>query len=211
MSRRILVLSTSPRRDGNSQRLAAAFLEGARGAGHQAELLNVNDYIGHFLGDCRRCRGADGFCTLDDRYRELFEQHFLPAAAVAFATPIYWYGVSAQLKAFFDRSFCYYAASCPDSAKVIEAMSGKRLALLLASEETYVGAALGIMAQVQEYTRYTHSQLVGIVQGIGNRRGDVERDPADPLARAGELGGRIFDLRYSDYRLDTARPATTWP
>lgn len=211
MARRVLALSTSPRRNGNSQRLAEAFVEGAREAGHEAELLNVNDYLRHFLRDCRECRGPDGFCRLDDEYKTLFYDHFLRAQAVAFATPIYWYGVSAQLKAFFDRSFCFYAASCPDSPCVIEAMCRKRLALLLVSEESYVGATLGILGEIQEYTRYTHSELVGVVQGIGNRRGDIERDPADPLGRARDLGRRIFDLRYTDYRLDTVRPASTWP
>ena len=67
------------------------------------------------------------------------------------AVPVYWSGLSAQTKAFFDRTFCYYAASYPDSARVIEGMSRKRIGLVLASEETYPGLSLGIVHQVQEF------------------------------------------------------------
>ena len=70
--RKTLVLSSSPRRDGNSYRMAAAALEGARAAGDEAELLYVDDYVERFLRDCRQCRGEDHQCTLDDRFGELF-------------------------------------------------------------------------------------------------------------------------------------------
>jgi multimeric flavodoxin WrbA len=120
----------------------------------------------------------------------LFQEMFLPAAAVAIATPVYWYGMSAQTKAFFDRTFCYYAASHPHSEVNIRGMMRKRIGLLLASEETYPGAMLGIVHQIQEYSRYTHSELAGVVQGFGNRRGEVQRDPHDPLAQARDVSMR---------------------
>jgi hypothetical protein len=82
---------------------------------------------------------------------------------------------------------------------------------VLASEESYPGAPLGVIHEIQEYARYTHSAFVGVVQGIGNTRRDVVLDPSDPLARTRELGRRIADLRSTDYRLDTDRPNTTWP
>lgn len=56
---------------------------------------------------------------------------FLPADGFIAATPVYWYGMSSQLKAFFDRMFCYVAASHPQSAAVVERMTGKRIGLLL--------------------------------------------------------------------------------
>ena len=49
-------------------------------------------------------------------------------------------------------------------------MQGKRLGLAVASEETYPGAALGIVHQIQEFARYTHSDFVGFVHGAGNSR-----------------------------------------
>ena len=210
-SPRLLILNGSPRRNGNSAAMAAAVAEGAAGAGANVSVRLVDDYITSFLRDCRACRKPDGECSIDDRFRELFFDDFLPADGIIFCTPVYWYGVSAQTKAFFDRTFCYYAGSYPDSAEVVGRMSGKRVGLVLASEETYPGASLGIIHQIQEYSRYTRSEFVGLVRGFGNSRGEVARDPGEPLAEAARLGQTFFELKYSDYHLDTERAGKVWP
>jgi multimeric flavodoxin WrbA len=207
----VLGLSASPRRDGNSFLLVEAAVEVARAAGHGAELVHLDDHVRHMLRDCRRCRDAHGRCTIDDGFESLLRDRVLPADAIVFGTPLYWYGVSAQLKAFLDRIFCYIAASEPEADLYVDGLTGKRLALVLASEESYPGAPLGVIHEIQEYARYTHSAFVGVVQGIGNQRRDVLLDPSDPMGRARELGRRLGELRSTDYRLDTDRPNTTWP
>jgi multimeric flavodoxin WrbA len=206
----VLVVSSSPRRDGNSSRLADAALEGAREAGHAAELVRVDDHVAHFLRDCRRCRDASGRCTIDDGFEALLRDSVLPADGIIFATPIYWYGMSGQLKTFFDRMFCFIAASEPDADRFVAGLVDKRLGLLLSSEETNPAAALGVTSQMQEYARYMRSDLVGVVRGIGNRRGDVLRDPQDPIAQARELGRCLFERLSTDYRIDTERAGSTW-
>jgi multimeric flavodoxin WrbA len=208
--RTVLVLASSPRRDGNSARLAAAAAEGARAAGHEVRLEHLDDHMRHFLRDCRRCRDAEGRCTIDDGYEALLRDRVLDADGIVFATPIYWYGVSGQLKTFFDRLFCFIAASEPDADRFVAGLTRKRLALVVSSEETYPGAALALIHELQEYARYTHSDLVGVVRGIGNKRGDVLQDPSDPLGAAHELGRTLFDLQATDYRIDTERPGSTW-
>ena len=95
--KRTLIISSSPSRDGNSCRMAAAALAGCESGGNLAELVYVDDYIEHFLRDCRQCWGDDHQCQLDDRFRELFLEKYLPADGVIFATPLYWYGMSGQL------------------------------------------------------------------------------------------------------------------
>jgi multimeric flavodoxin WrbA len=207
----VLGLSASPRRDGNSFLLTEAAVGGAREAGHSAELVHVDDHVRHLLRDCRRCRDENGRCTIEDTFESLLREHVLPADAIIFGTPLYWYGVSGQLKTFLDRIFCYIAASEPDADAFCAGLMGKRLALVIASEETYPGAPLGVIHEIQEYARYTHSDFVGVVRGIGNRRRDVALDPSEPLERARELGSRLADLPSTDYRLDTDRPSTTWP
>lgn len=207
----LLILVGSPRRDGNSAVLAQAVQRGAERSGTPVKLRFLDDYIGGLLRDCRQCRRADGSCSIDDGYRELLRDDFLPAAGVVFCSPIYWYGMSAQTKAFFDRMFCYYAASHPESKDVLARMGRKRLGLVLASEESYAGAALGIVHQLQEYARYTHSELAGVVRGTGNRRGEVVRDPSGAVTQAERLGVELFDSRYSDYLLDTPRDTRVWP
>lgn len=191
-------------------RLAEAAAHGAKEAGHAAELFRVDEHVSSFLRDCRQCRNADGECSIEDGFSELFLEHYLPADGILFATPLYWYGMSGQLKTFFDRTFCYYAASCPKSASNAERMTRKRIGLLISSEETYPGATLGVIHSIQEFSRYTHSEFVGVVQGIGNQRGDVDEDPQDPIACAERLGATIFDRQFSDYRLDTDRAGSVW-
>ena len=207
----VLILIGSPRREGNSATLGAAAQRGAQAAGSNVTLRFIDDHIDSFLRDCRTCRRDDGECAIGDRFRELFFEDFLPADGVIFCSPVYWYGLSAQTKAFFDRTFCYYAASYPDSESVIDRMSRKRIGLVLASEETYPGASLGIVHQVQEYSRYTHSEFVGVVRGIGNSRSEVSRDPNDPMQAAEQLGRELFARCHTDYRLDTERSGRVWP
>jgi multimeric flavodoxin WrbA len=208
--RRVVILVGSPRREGNSATLARAVQRGAEREGHAVSLCFIDDFVTAFLRDCRACRRADGECSIDDGFRRLFFDEFLPADAVVFCSPMYWYSLSAQLKAFFDRTFCYYAASYPKSAEVIERMSRKRLALVLSGEETYPGASLGIVHQIQEFARYTHSDFVGFVRGVANSRGEVARDPARPIADCERLGEELFARPYTDYRLDTLRSGRVW-
>lgn len=205
-----LVLSSSPRRDGNSSALAVAAVEGLKASGHQAEMMYADDVVSDFLRDCRRCRRADGECSIDDGYHEMFTRHFLPAHGFIAATPIYWYGMSAQLKSFFDRMFCYVAASHPKAPSTKTSMLNKRIGLLISSEETFPTNSAGIVHQVQEFCRYTRSTFVGVVHGRGNARGDVARDPIDPLAAAWRLGQTFFSTHASDYCLDDERPARMW-
>ncbi len=209
--RKLLILVGSPRRAGNSAALAKAVERGAEATGAQVALRFVDDFISSFLRDCRLCRLPSGECSIADKFRTLLFEDFIPARGVVFCSPVYWYGLSAQTKAFFDRTFCYYAASYPDSARVIDGMSRKRIGLVLASEETYPGVSLGIVHQIQEFSCYTHSEFVGVVRGVGNSRGEVGNDPSDPILAAEQLGREIFERKYSDFRIDTQRSGRVWP
>lgn len=207
---RILILGASPRRDGNSWALADALARGAGEAGHDADVVDLNATIGAFLGDCRRCRRTDGTCGIADGYAELLHERVLPADALVYATPLYWYGVAGVLKTFFDRLFCYMALSYPDAGEVTRRLTGKRSALLLSSEERYPTAAAGVIAQLQETARYLEHQFVDVVHGVGNARGEVSRDPRRPLDAAAALGRELFDRHHSDYRWSTERPRRVW-
>jgi multimeric flavodoxin WrbA len=205
-----LVLSSSPRRNGNSAILAEAVHAGLTEAGHDATLLFADDFLKAFLRDCRTCRKPDGECAIEDGYCSVFLDQYLPADGFIAATPIYWYGMAAQLKAFYDRTFCYYAASYPRSAEVIEKMQGKRIGLALSSEETFPMVSGGIICQMQEFARYTHSTFVGVVHGYGNARGDVRKDPWEPIKAAERFGREFFTRHTSDYQIDTVRSGRVW-
>lgn len=207
---RVLTLSSSPRLDGNSRMLAEAVLEGAVAAGHEGELIDLSGRISGLLRDCRICRNPDGRCTIDDDYEAIFLERMLAADALVLGTPLYWYGVSGTLKTFIDRIFCFIADSYPDADRVCERLVGKRLVVAVAAEESYRGATIGVTASMQELARYLHWDLVAVLVGIGNRRGEVRHDPARPLDAAREAGRRLFEGRITDYRLDSDRPGSVW-
>lgn len=205
-----VVLNASPRRDGNSATMSAAVAHGLSDAGHEVGTFFLSDYVNGLLGDCRTCRNASGACTIGDRYEELLVGHVVPADAVVLATPLHYYGMTGRLKAFIDRLFCYTSNSAPDGDQIMAGLPGKRVALVVSCEESYQGATLGLVAQVQELTRYNRQDLVGVVVGVSNKRGEVRRDPADPMGRAYDLGRRMFDIPVTDYRLDTLRSNNVW-
>jgi multimeric flavodoxin WrbA len=207
----VLILAASPRADGNSRALAAALREGAEAAGHSVGLVDLNEVMtGGFLRDCRRCRRPDGMCSIQDGYHALIRDDVAAADALVYATPLYWYGIAAVLKNFFDRMVCFVSGSFPQSEEMAAGLTRKRSALLLSSEERYPGASLGVVAQLQELSRYLHHEFVGVVNGIGNKRGEVARDPSGPLGAAHELGRRLFELTCTDYRIDTERSNAVW-
>ncbi len=207
----MLVLCASPRRDGNSQLLADALAAGAREGGLRAEVVVLGDEMRGMLRDCRACRLPDGRCAIEDGYERLLHERVLPSAALVYATPLYWYGMSATLKNYFDRLVCYISASYPRHGEVVAGLRDKRVALLLASEERYPGAGVPVIAQFQEVSRYFRQQFVGVVNGVGNKRGEVRFDPANPLDAARRLGATILEVHHSDYDIDSVRANAVWP
>jgi len=99
--KRVLIVSTSPRRNSNSEALAEAFAKGARDAGHEAELISLR---GKTIGFCRGCFVCQEKlrCVIRDDADEICRKA-LTADVLVFATPIYYYEMSGQLKTLLDR------------------------------------------------------------------------------------------------------------
>ena len=100
---KILVLTGSPRKNGNSNTLADYFIKGAREAGHEIVRFDAAFKDVHPCIACNRC-GMDGPCVFKDDF-EFVRTHIVNADMVVFATPMYYFGVSAQLKAVIDRFY----------------------------------------------------------------------------------------------------------
>ena len=208
---RTLVISASPREDGNSHMMAQAAIDGAVAAGHNVEHVFLADYVERMLGNCRTCRRqTDRLCSLDDRYSELLLDKMLPADGIIYAMPLYFYGMPARLKTIFDRLFCYTSNSAPQQDHVIGGIMGKKVAVLISCEESYQGATNGVIAQFQELTRYLNQDLVGVAVGRANSRGEITHDPSAPLDEAKRIGSQLYDIRVTDYRLDTERSSKVW-
>ena len=100
---KILVLTGSPRKNGNSATLADHFIKGAKEAGHSVERFDAAFKKVHPCIACNSC-GMDGPCVFKDDF-EFVRKHIVDADCVVFATPMYYFGISAQLKAVIDRFY----------------------------------------------------------------------------------------------------------
>lgn len=208
--RKVLVLGCSPRLNGNSDLLAQSLAEGAIAQGSDAVVLNITTHVTAMMGYCKDCRRADGSCSLTDGFVEIFNNLYLPAEAVVFATPIWWYGMSAHMKNFIDRMACEISAGTEQGAGAKAAVMARPMALLLAAEESNFSSRMAIVSQFAEFCRHLRSPFVGLVNGLGNRRGEIRYDPLDPLTEAYQLGERLFDLVQTDYELDSVRSLDVW-
>ena len=109
MSKKVLILSSSPRRGGNSETLAAAFAKGAREAGHQVETVYLREKQVGFCKGCFACLKL-GHCVIQDDAVEIAAKMH-DANVLVFATPVYYYCVSGQLTGFhFGRRLMFSAA-----------------------------------------------------------------------------------------------------
>lgn len=112
--KRIAVIKTSPHRRGNSNILAKRFIEGASEAGNDIVEIDINDYKLNF---CKGCYGtgsakactACGTCWQDDDANKICNM-IQDCDAIVFATPIYFYSVSGQMKVLLDRTVQLYGA-----------------------------------------------------------------------------------------------------
>lgn len=102
---KIVVLQGSPNRNGSTSILVQAFQKGAEEAGHTVEVIEVA-YAGvHPCTGCVAC-GYEGPCVQKDGM-ERIRKELLSADMIVFATPLYYYGMTAQLKTVIDR-FCAF-------------------------------------------------------------------------------------------------------
>jgi len=105
---KIVILMGSPNKNGSTAILVDSFVQGAAEAGHACEVVDVCHANIHPCTGCVRC-GYEGPCVQKDDV-ELIRRKLLGADMVVFATPLYYYGMSAQLKTVIDR-FCAYNSS----------------------------------------------------------------------------------------------------
>ena len=106
---KILVITGSPRKNGNSAALADHFIRGAKEAGHEVVRFDAAFRKVHPCIACNSC-GMDGPCVFKDDF-EFVREHIVGADCVVFATPMYYFGISAQLKAVIDRFYAINGSS----------------------------------------------------------------------------------------------------
>ncbi len=97
----VIIISSTPRINGNSEILANEFARGSKDAGNNVEVIKLRDYKLNYCIGCYACTKT-GKCIHKDGMNELSEK-LIKADVIVFATPVYFYSMSGQLKVFIDR------------------------------------------------------------------------------------------------------------
>ena len=108
MSKKVLVISTSLHVKSNSEALAEAFMKGAAEAGHEVEKISLRGKEIHFCKGCLACHELRTCAIKDDMIPIIQQMH--DAEVIAFATPIYYYEMSGQMKTLLDRANALYGS-----------------------------------------------------------------------------------------------------
>ena len=179
MSKHVLVISTSPRKGGNSDTLADQFVRGVQEVGNQAEKVTLYDKTIGFCKGCLACQTTQRCVIHDDA--ETIAQKMLTADVIAFATPIYYYGMCGQMKTMLDRANPLFPADYQFRDIYLLAPAAEE------EEHTVDGAVTGLQGWIDCFEK---ARLVGIVfAGDVTTVGEIQNHPA--LKQAYELGKHV--------------------
>ena len=172
MNKKVLIISSSPRKGGNSETLAAAFAKGAREAGNQVETVSLRDKQVGFCKGCLACLKL-GHCVIQDDAVEIAAKMH-DADVLVFATPVYYYCVSGQLKTMLDRANPLYDTDYAFTKAYLLATAAED------ASETFEGTEKAVQGWVDCFPRCTLAGTVfaGGVNGVGEIAGHVALEQA---------------------------------
>ena len=174
----ILILSGSPRKGGNTELLVEAFAKGAERQ-HQVEVVSVRDVKVNPCMGCNACFKSDGICAQKDDMAVIYEK-MSQADMLVIASPVYFYGLSAQLKAVIDRLHNPVRDSFPI----------QKMALLLVGAATLPELFDAILTEYNLCLKFFDMEDAGkvLVRGVKDK-GDIKNTPY--LEEAYQLGASI--------------------
>ena len=174
----VLIISSSPRKGGNSDLLCEQFAKGAAEAGHEVEKVNLREKK---LSPCRACYGCmkDHVCSIRDDMAEIFPK-LVSADVIVLASPVYFYSVCSQMKMMIDRCLVNH-----------KAIAGKQFYFIVTAAAPEEEAADGTLAAFRGFLRcLPDAKEAGVIYGTGTwEKGDVYQRPV--YAQAYEMGRRI--------------------
>lgn len=173
--KKVLILSGSPRKNGNSDLLCNEFAKGATEAGHNVEIVRVAEKNIGYCRACYACRGT-GVCAIKDDMAELM-QKMIDCDVMVLASPVYFYSIDAQLKAVIDRSVARWTeVKDKEFYYIVTAADGENEAA-----ETTIACFRGYADCVEG------AKEIGIIYGMGTyEKGEIKDKPA--MTEAYEMG-----------------------
>ena len=182
MSKKIVVITGSPRKNGNSFVMTDAFIKAAEEKGHTVTRF---DAALKKVGGCRACEtcySTGKACTFDDDFNTIAPA-ILEADVIVFTMPVYWYSIPAQIKGVIDRIFSFVVSG--------KDISGKECALITCCEEEDMSVMDGVRIPVERMCALNKWKMVGevLIPGVLNV-GDINK--TDGCEKASALADAIY-------------------
>ena len=181
MSKKIVVLTGSPRKNGNSFAMTDAFIQAAQAKGHtvirfDAAMRNVGG-----CHACETCFKTGKACSFDDDFNTVAPA-ILEADTVVFSIPVYWYSIPAQIKGVIDKMFSFCVAG--------KDLSGKECILLACCEENDMSVLDGVRIPIERTAALLKWKMAGeiLIPGVFGA-GEIEK--TDGCRQAAELAGKL--------------------
>lgn len=178
MSKKVLILSGSPRKGGNSDILCDEFMKGAEESGNTVEKIRVAEKK---IGYCRGCYACKrtGICAIKDDMAEIL-QKMIDADVIVLASPVYFYSIDAQLKAVIDRTVArWLEVKNKEFYYIMTAADGEKESL-----ETTLACFRGYADCVEG------AKEIGVIYGTGvYEKGEVKATKA--MKEAYEMGLKL--------------------
>ena len=203
-AKKVVILEGSPRVNGNSAILAEQAASGAKDAGAEVEAIHLHDMNIRPCSACEGCQQAkDLDCVIDDDMKTLYPK-VRKADALLFASPIYFFTMSAQTKLFIDRC---YALGCTIQKGEEEGLTytfetdfaGKKIGIILTygDIDPFRSGAANALRTFQDMFHYLGSEIVGMVYGTALEAGEI-RSNSDLMKLAYELGKQLVSTQTEE-------------
>lgn len=181
MSKKIVVITGSPRKNGNSFAMTDAFIQAAEAKGHTVTRFDAAMKKVGGCHACETCFKTGKACSFDDDFNTIAPA-ILEADAVVFTTPVYWYSIPAQIKGVIDRLFSFVVGG--------KDIAGKECALITCCEENDMSVMDGVRIPIERSAALLKWNMVGevLVPGVLNE-GDIEK--TDGCKQAAALAEKI--------------------
>jgi len=178
MGKQVLVLSSSPRKNGNSNALCDQFVKGATDARNEVKKVRIAEKKINYCTGCYHC-AKTGKCSQKDDMPEILDA-MQAADVIVLATPVYFYTMCAQMKTVIDRTVARYTA-----------LKDKELYFIVTAEERGPAALERTIEGLRGFTScLPGAREMGIVDGSGAwEAGAIRTSPA--MAQAYEMGKAV--------------------
>ena len=181
MSKKIVVITGSPRKNGNSFAMTNAFIKAAEAKGHTVTRFDAAFKKVGGCHACETCYSTGKACSFDDDFN-LVAPAILEADAIVFTMPVYWYSIPAQIKGVIDRIYSLVVGG--------KDISGKECALITCCEEDDMTVMDGVRIPMERMCALNKWKMVGevLVPGVLNA-GDIAK--TDGCQKAAALADAI--------------------